>query len=111
MFGAIDRAASLQPRPSPDEDLRAELLRRQEEDQTVRLVPTAQHIRELYQRRWTRRIPTQQPSSIPPGFGLSVDLAERAHAAGGGSEPGDEVSTVHGLVSPPVVRVICLSVL
>ncbi|MER6516698.1 NUDIX hydrolase [Streptomyces sp. NPDC001553] len=53
MFEAIDRAASPQPQPSPDEDLRAELLRRQEVDQAVRLVPTAKHTPELHRRRRT----------------------------------------------------------
>ncbi|MFD3756690.1 DUF6624 domain-containing protein [Streptomyces sp. NPDC058622] len=53
MFEAIDRAASPQPQPSPDEDLRAELLRRQEVDQAVRLVPTPEHTPELHRRRRT----------------------------------------------------------
>lgn len=92
MFEAIDRAASLQPQPSPDEDLYAELLRRQEEDQTVRLVPTA-------------------PSSIPPAFGLPVDLAERVRRPEAALSQVMRSRPCTALVSPPVVRVICLSVL
>lgn len=42
LFGVIDGAVALRPRPAVDEDLGAELLRRQEEDQAVRLVPVAE---------------------------------------------------------------------
>lgn len=50
LFGAIGSAAALRPRPAVDEVLRAELLRRQEEDQTVRLVPVADRTPELMER-------------------------------------------------------------
>ncbi|PWI05896.1 hypothetical protein DIZ27_36730 [Streptomyces sp. NWU339] len=46
----IDRVAAVRPRPAVDEDLAAELLRRQEEDQAVRLVPAAERTPELMER-------------------------------------------------------------
>ncbi|MFE5859668.1 DUF6624 domain-containing protein [Streptomyces virginiae] len=50
LFGAIDSAAARRPRPAVDKVLRAELLRRQEEDQAVRLVPVAERTPELMER-------------------------------------------------------------
>lgn len=50
LFGVIDRTAALRPRPPVDEVLGAELLRRQEEDQAVRLVPVAERTPELMER-------------------------------------------------------------
>lgn len=50
LFGKIDRTAALRPRPAADEVLGAELLRRQEEDQAVRLVPVAERTPELMER-------------------------------------------------------------
>ncbi|WP_327258169.1 DUF6624 domain-containing protein [Streptomyces sp. NBC_01244] len=50
LFGLIDDRVALQPRPARDEDLAAELLRRQEEDQTVRLVPAAERTPEFMER-------------------------------------------------------------
>jgi ADP-ribose pyrophosphatase YjhB (NUDIX family) len=50
LFDVIDQAVAVRPRPGRDEELRAELLRRQAEDQAVRLVPAAERTPELYER-------------------------------------------------------------
>ncbi|MEU9700266.1 DUF6624 domain-containing protein [Streptomyces sp. NPDC047981] len=50
LFEMIDRVAPMRPRPAIDEALAAELLRRQEEDQAVRLVPAAKRTPELMER-------------------------------------------------------------
>ncbi|MER7338570.1 hypothetical protein ABT403_12000 [Streptomyces sp. NPDC000075] len=42
LFEMIDRVAAMRPQPAIDEALAAELLRRQEEDQAVRLAPAAE---------------------------------------------------------------------
>ncbi|MFF6772728.1 DUF6624 domain-containing protein [Streptomyces sp. NPDC012637] len=50
LFEMIDRVAAVRPRPAVDEGLAAELLRRQEEDQAVRLVPVAERTPDLMER-------------------------------------------------------------
>ncbi|MCX4784095.1 DUF6624 domain-containing protein [Streptomyces sp. NBC_01264] len=50
LFEGIARAAALRPRPSRNEELRGELLRRQEEDQAVRLVPASERTPQLLER-------------------------------------------------------------
>ncbi|GLX22474.1 hypothetical protein Slala02_57770 [Streptomyces lavendulae subsp. lavendulae] len=50
LFETIDRVAAVWPRPAIDEALAAELLRRQEEDQAVRLVPVAERTPRLMER-------------------------------------------------------------
>ncbi|MFD6967829.1 DUF6624 domain-containing protein [Streptomyces sp. NPDC059949] len=50
LFRVIDRAAAGRPRVAVEEGLGAELLRRQKEDQAVRLVPVAERTPELMER-------------------------------------------------------------
>ncbi|MFD3553539.1 hypothetical protein ACFWWA_15705 [Streptomyces goshikiensis] len=50
LFGVIDRAAALRPRPVVDQHMGAELLRRQKEGQAVRLVPVDDRTLELMER-------------------------------------------------------------